>query len=482
MRLWRFPVALLAVLTAVLIPLLSRSLAPVVRADPGPPVSCQELRDRGFAVSLSDRDLGGDDTHLCVVARMEDDTYIAFLPNVATADDFRTAKQIYAAAIVNAGYDVCRISVWRPLNREGGPDVTLSAADQLDLPVTCAPRVVARDQGAAAWVAPVQQALGPLIDQATTDLGFTPHRPLTIDLYTDAAALTAAVQTAGRATGRPIDEDAARRITDGGRSLTALTPTRGVFILLNLTHDPSSEEVRRRLAHEYTHFIQSAAGGTLDAYPLWFLEGQAEYEMERLSGAARERRTEAARMELDGSAPRLSDLVKPDGWSAAEARNGSAAVYSLAYSAVAYLADRWGFDATTRLLLAGSDVDPARFDRVFADITGLDLDGFDVALGSWLRALPGHVTFYNDSPLAQELLLSDGRSFELPACATCTFLKPLSSCTQDGRPSVSFDLPPGDQQLLRVVPDDRVHFPDTTMALRVDPAGAQTQCLALRVG
>ncbi|MFN8556775.1 MAG: hypothetical protein U0531_05300 [Dehalococcoidia bacterium] len=253
-------------------------------------------------------------------------------------------------------------------------------------------------------------------------------------------------------------------------------------MLLNLTQNPDPTTLTRRLAHEYTHFAQSAIGGTLDAYPMWFLEGHAEFQMERLAGRDIDHRLDAARRDRAGTAPRLRDLVTPEQWTASEARLGSDAVYSRAYSAVAYIAERWGYPATLQLLRAGSDVDPAQFDQVFGATTGLDLDGLDQAVTGWLRSLGGQVTFYNDSPLAHRLLLADGRTVDVPACRTCAFLRAAESCREDGRPSARLDLPAGDVELNLIVPDDRVHFPDRTLRLTVEPGGAHVRCLALRVG
>lgn len=482
------PAALVRRLLAVAACLLPLGLA-VLHAAPagaqalvGPPVNCQELRDQGYLVSLSDRDLtGGDETRFCLVARPEEDTFVGYLANIATLDSFRDAKRLYAGALVGGGYDVCRVGVWLPLNREGGPQLGLSAADQLDVPFVCAPRIVARDEGAVEWIGRVQEMLTPLAERTHRDLGVTPHRPLTVDLYTDTAAFVAAAQVAGRAAGQPIDAEAAARIARGGRSLTVLTPTRGVFMLLNLTRAPGPEMVRGRLAHEYVHFLQSAVAGTLVAYPVWFLEGLAEFQMERLTGADAHYRADAARRDRDGGAPRLPDLVTPDAWAAAEARAGSDAVYGRAESAVAFITERWGAAAAVKLLTAASDIDPGRFDRVLGDVTGTDLAGLDQSLSAWLRTLGGRVTFYNDSPLAHRLLLADGRAIDIPACPTCAFLRPADACREDGRPSLRLELPAGEYDILQVVPDDRIHFPDTPLHLRIDPGAALTRCLALRV-
>lgn len=442
----------------------------------GPPVSCQELRDLGLTVALSDRDLTSqDETGFCLVARPEDDTFTAFVLNVQTVEDFRAAKLLYAGAMTGHGYDVCRVGVWRPINRDERP--ILSASDLLDVPAVCQPRVVARDEGAAQWLSPVRTALLPLTERTALDYGVAPHRPLTVDLYTNTDTLAQATRAANPGLG----VDAAAQVVREGRSLTVLSPTRGVFMLLNLTRAPDTETLQRRLAHEFMHYYQSAVGGTLDAYPTWFLEGQAEYQMGRLASLDWDRRADAARRERGGIAPRLPELVTAEGWAAVETRAGSDAVYSRAHSAVSYLVERWGFDASVRLLQAGSDTDPGRFDRVLGEMTGTDLEGFDRAVGDWLRSLGGRVTFYNDSPLAQQLILADGRRVDLPACPTCAFLRGMDTCREEGRPSVSLELTAGDHEIVRVTVTDRIHFPDTVIRLRVEPGVALVRCLALRV-
>jgi hypothetical protein len=448
-----------------------------VQAQAAPPVSCQDLRDQGLPVSLSDHDLtGGDETGFCLVARPEEDTFTAYLPNVATAEGFRTAKARYAKAMMDANYDVCRVGSWRPLNREGGPQINLRAADRLDVPAVCAPRIVARDPDAVSWVDQVSALLTPIADRSADDLGFTPHRPLTVDLYTSPSAAVEAVRAA-----RPdLAPDAAAQLVRDARSLTVLSPTRGVFILLNLTPNPDPDIVRRRLAHEYTHVMQSASAGTLDAFPMWFLEGQAEFQMDRLAGATTNRRADAARRERDGTAPRLTSLVTPADWATAEARD-SIAVYGRGAAAVAFLTDRWGYGASARLMKSASDADPSSFDRTFAEITGMDLPAFDQALTAWLLSQGGRVTFVNDSPLEMQLALTDGRTLDLPACTTCTFHHSDDACTTTGRPSAGIDLSPGEYGFLRVVPSDTRRYPHTAIRVRIDSGASITQCLDLPV-
>jgi hypothetical protein len=443
-----------------------------------PPVSCGELRDLGLAVVLTDRDLAGaDETGLCIVARPDEDTFIAYLPNVFTTDAFRAAKARYGAALAedSAAFDVCRIGSWRPLNREGTPPVPLSAADQLDGPATCPPRIVARGPAAEGWIAAVEESLAAIAARATADLGITPRRPLTVELYADQAAFAAAVTGAAQGDGPPP------RVGDG-RSLILLSPARGMVIRLNLTGIPDAAALRRRLAHEYVHFLQAAAGGTLDAYPMWFLEGQAEYEMERLAGREQGRLAEAAGRARADAAPRLPELVTAADWAAAEARLGADAVYAHAYGAVAFLAERWGYEATVRLLAAGSDVEPDRFAATLAAVTGLDAEGLDRALAAWLRGLSGSVTFYNGSPLALRLLLPDGRSILLPPCPTCTFLRASEPCRETAAwPFTRLDLPVGDYTILWIVPDDRVHFPDRPIRVRIEPRDDLIKPLCLAV-
>jgi hypothetical protein len=274
--------------------------------------------------------------------------------------------------------------------------------------------------------------------------------------------------------------EAAAQIARTGRSLTVLTPSRGVFMLLNLSRSPDTQTLRRRLVHEYTHFLQSSSAGTLDAFPMWFLEGHAEYQMDRLAGNDWNPRADAARREREGNAPRLADLVTQQAWATAEARLGSDAVYGRAYSAVTFIAERWGAGALPRLFAAGWDVDPGRFGRTLAEITGMDLDGLDRALAAWLRNSTGRITFYNDSPLSHRLFLADGRTLDLPACRDCAFASAADTCRQDGRPSVSIELPAGEHDILHVVPDNRVHFPDATLRITVEPGGTASRCLSLR--
>ncbi len=466
---------LFSLLTALALALTTAGLP--VRALQDPRISCQELRDLGLPVVLSDRDLtGGEELGFCLVARPEEDTFIAYLPNTATPEDFRTAKLAYVTAMTAGGYDVCRIGVWRPLGREGAAPVPVTAADRLNTPHVCPARVVARDPGAASWLGEVEPLIADIAKRGAADLGVSAHRPLTVDLHTDRAAVAAALAAERPEWDPRAAADEARR----GRSLTVLSPSRGMYMLVNLSDQPSQEVLARRLAHEYVHYLQSVAAGTLDAYPLWFLEGHAEYEMERLAGPGWNPRADAATRQRRGVAPSLIDLITAEQWASLEERHENG-VYSRGYSAVAFIADRWGHAATARLLRSADESDPGRFDRTLSEITGMDLAGFDRALSEWLQRLTGSATFYNDSPMSQRLELADGRRFDLPACTTCTFHRAADTCQIEGRPSVRIELPPGDVRITRIVPNNRIHFPDSHVIIAMEPATNLTRCLELRV-
>src|SRR5581483_11727765 len=101
-------------LVVALLALIGSWVAPrAIRAADDPPVTCSELQGLGLIVSLTDRELTDtDQTHFCLIARPEDDTYTAFLPNVRSLDEFRVTKSTYAAAMTSKNYDVCRIGTW----------------------------------------------------------------------------------------------------------------------------------------------------------------------------------------------------------------------------------------------------------------------------------------------------------------------------------------------------------------------------------
>lgn len=140
-----------------------------------------------------------------------------------------------------------------------------------------------------------------------------------------------------------------------------------------------------KLAHEYTHVAQNGAGADGE-FPIWFIEGQAAFQEDRNGKPRFDYMGTATSDQRKGTAPRLADIATHEGWHARERSDGSMPVYSRGYAAIAYLAQRYGFPATAQLLRDNRDGDLDQFNVLLARLTGVDLNGFDDAVGAWLLA------------------------------------------------------------------------------------------------
>lgn len=345
-----------------------------------PAITCEELAAAGELVSLTDRELAqGDGTGMCLTAYPGGDTFHVFLPNLASAGAFRAAKQRFSNLMWEANIDLCRITAWRPLNRAGDLRLPLTLSDRLDSEVPCTPRVISAGTGGKRWDEPVQRIVADVGTRAVTSLRVLPNRPLTIELHSEPSSFAVATQSILPDVDITLPLYAAR----DARSLTAVSPVRGVIILLNLFGNPDPDTIQQRIAHEYIHYLQSIAGGALDSFPLWFLEGQAEYHMVGLAGADWDRLDDARRREQEERAPRLLELTTAGQWSLAERRYGNG-VYSRSYAAYLFIVNTWGLEAALRIMRSAT-AGAVAVDNALRRETGFDVAQFDNRLSSWLR-------------------------------------------------------------------------------------------------
>lgn len=360
-------------------------------AQPATANSCADLANEQVVLvreypSLTPRDgLPAPYPLLCLAYYPGADIYQGTVLGVNGADHFRAVKLEAARQLAEDGIDVCAIGTWNAYGRFTQTD-RLLPGDQLDLPWECAPRVLAADPGAARQLRAVQAALERVIALTSEHLGWRPFRALTVIVMTD---VDVAVATTLRWTRTLPPEDAAARARDG-RSATITGTVYGGLILLNLAaaRDPALV-LHAALAHEYTHFAQAGIGGSSDYFPYWFIEGQSNYQEERIAGVPFRLPQVAAAMQRDGTAPRLAALSTQDSWFAQEAALGSEAVYARGYMAVAFLVERYGFAATAQLLRENRHGSIARFYALLAQLTSMDLETFDDTLGEWILATVG---------------------------------------------------------------------------------------------
>jgi hypothetical protein len=320
---------------------------------------------------------------LCLLHHTAENIYQGTILGVDGTTHFRSVKDEAARRLAADGVDACSVGTWDAYGRFTTSD-RLYPDDQLDLPVECAPRIIALDAGASERLGAVSESVRRIVDLTGEQMGWRPNRSLTILAMTD---VNVAVATTLRWTRGLSPADIAARAREG-RSVTVTGSVYGALILLNLAGARDFQfEMDAALAHEYTHFAQSGIGASSDYFPYWFIEGQGDYQEERNASVRFLHRQVATSMQRDGSDPHLSTLSTSDGWFAQESSLGSSAVYSKGYVAVAYLIERHGFDATVQLLRDNHRGSIDRFYVLLANLTGVDLDTFDAEVGAWVEGL-----------------------------------------------------------------------------------------------
>jgi hypothetical protein len=334
-----------------------------------------------------------------------DGVYRAVILRVDGWAHFRAAKADAVRQLSDGGFDLCSIGRWAAYGRFAADD--RSQPDDLqDLPVECAPRVVAADAGAMALVAGVQAALQRTRDLTVEQMGWRPNRPLTVMVISDPAVAVSLYQ-------RFVEPGAhAAYLAQAGRSFHVRGSNFGGLILLNVTRTQEMEAIVRFIAHEYTHVAQHGIGNSNDFFPKWIREGQAVYqEVRNGSGVSDVRYADIAlKAQRDGTALRLGDISRSQDWDARDGTpEGTNANYSRAYVATAYLIERYGFDATVQLYRENRNGSLDQFNVLLARLTGLDLDGLDQAVGIWLLTMPRATAADADGRYHLDVSLVPGR-------------------------------------------------------------------------
>lgn len=355
----------------------------------------QELTDVGLPGPL-----GG--PRVCLLYYPAEDVYLAKVIGIGSMTHFRAVKAAAVARLAGAGFDPCMIAVWDWWGRFDRTEIR--ADDELGLPVECRPRVDAGDDGARAWLDSVRDALTGVVDLTGAQMGVRPTRPLRVMVFSDARAMAGFCRTYRTGDNAARCAEAAQ---DGRSSNTTLLQPFGGLIQINLSQG-ERQFIPSFVAHEYTHFAQGVIGGAASFFPMWFLEGQGEYQEQRNGIPRNDMLGFARRTQNDGVALALGDLSRYDDWVAHERDDGQAAVYSRGYAAVSWLTERFGFAATVQLLRDNADGNLEGFNRVLGSLTGTDLDGVNGAVGDWLTGLPWYVARGDDGSIRLEYTLVEG--------------------------------------------------------------------------
>ena len=349
---------------------------------------------------------------LCLFEFDGESVYVAMLDGIDTVDQFRGAKAEALDALVEEGFDPCRIGRWSSMGQAG---VSLNTNDRREARRPCAPTIRALDPLGAEWLAEAQSAVDLAALATEQDLGWRPDRPVQILLAGSAESTLAATEGLRRRLSAQAAETNAQQTRDN-RGWSYVDPLAGALISVSLGNpvNRTRDAVRGILVHELTHAAQyaiiDAPGSEFDVVPKWFLEGQATLQEKRYSARPGNSLLEAHTFVQTGRTYRLSELDTSAAWSERERTLGVGPVYTRATAFLAFLTARHGSESVARLLHEARGGTRARFYEQLTALTGVGVDELDSALDQWLAALPVAQTETPDGGYSVELLVAPGEN------------------------------------------------------------------------
>jgi len=360
---------------------------------------------------------------LCLLYYPSDDVYQAIILSLDNEDQFNAAKADAVNRLSAAGMDSCSIVLWQG---QGPQALQLSIDEQLDLPVTCTPRVVTGDIGAATWVPAVRDALARTMAATLDQLDWQPNRPSIVKIFTD---INAAAPAYHQYLLGVLPSETADSITQGAHDgeIWYVTMPNGDLSdlpLVNLTRpvDQNLARVSDEIAQLWTLFAAAGIGGSSGTSAQWYRQGLGSYQSERNAGAAHGYLAIAGGLQNQGRELHLQDLETQATYLAQKQSQGQNAVASRSHAAVVYLIEQYGFSRVLQLLRDNYNGSLAQFNQLLAQLTGMDTAALDSAVGTWLTGVTS-IQATGSSGFSLSLTLSPATSY---GEATVTLNQPLT--------------------------------------------------------
>lgn len=394
-RLFGFPALLyVAVLLSTPLVVQAREQSPATMGRgslPAQAASCTDLvtPDRVVALDLPGLNPPGalGNPELCLLSYPDDDVYHGIILSLDDAAQFDAAKADATSQLPSLGIDLCRIAAWEA---RGPRAIALDRDRQQNLPLDCAPRILAADAGAAALLPTLQDVFAQIVGDTTTQIGWRPIRALTVKVLTDVnVAIPLIQQYMLSVLPGETPESLAQRTRNGGSWHKVADPILGNLILLNLTRPGSRTLAGERfgVAFTYTSYANSGLTGNSSG-DHWFRQGLDTFQAERNGGAAAGYLALAAQDQRTGKETTpLSDLTTLDRWLAHQRAEGGPNVQARGHAAFVFLTEQVGFDALIQLLQQNHDGTLQSFEALLANLTGMDQPALDQAFAAWLSGV-----------------------------------------------------------------------------------------------
>ncbi len=239
-------------------------------------------------------------------------------------------------------------------------------------------RVIAHEKNAKQYLSALEQAMAEAIDRSAYAYGWVPEEPICVHVFSSDNAYIQGLQQLG---GIPPADTFENRKYLGRFGVDVATGHAAIFLNAIISLGPNW--VPYLATHEYFHIVQEHVRKA--AFPIWFLEGMAEWEALRLQGEPRP--TSLGILLTEERVGRSHPLSALETWQQWRGIDRGASPYFKAKVAIMYLERLAGPEAPIRLLIDTTLPDPGAFDSRFRKVSGVTMEQFEAGIADFLEAL-----------------------------------------------------------------------------------------------
>ncbi len=247
-------------------------------------------------------------------------------------------------------------------------------------------QIVTHGDGLEKYVDPIRDALASAQEYSAQNFGWQPATPVCVHLFDRSTAFVEGLQQAGW--GKNMAEE--YRIFWGTVGTDPKTGLDAAYIDAGVISVP--ELAARTAVHEYFHIVQAHVRGPLD-FPVWFTEGMAYWEVDKIMGVRY--RNWLTLAQEDVRAGRDRPLASLTTWAQyvdyVGKKQNTVDPFFFGFklnAAFMFLEELAGPKAPARILRGSEGHTPTSFEEAFQEVTGLTLQEFESELRDFIMKQP----------------------------------------------------------------------------------------------